>query len=47
MVPAAVANAIDDALRPFGVTVTDLPLTPERIWKLIRSASSPPVPPAA
>lgn len=47
MVPAAVANAIDDALRPFGVTVTELPLTPERIWKLIRSASSPPAPPVA
>jgi carbon-monoxide dehydrogenase large subunit len=38
MVPAALANAIEDALRPFNVKITQLPLTPERIWKLIQEA---------
>lgn len=33
--PAAIASAVEDALRPFDVTVTDLPLTPERILALI------------
>ena len=36
---AAIANAVADALRPWGVEVTDLPLSPERIRALIRSAS--------
>lgn len=42
MVPAAVANAIDDALRPLGVKIRELPLTPERIWKLIQEAKEQP-----
>lgn len=29
--PAAVMNAINDALRPFGARVTEMPFTPERI----------------
>jgi carbon-monoxide dehydrogenase large subunit len=29
---AALANAIADALSPFGVEPTDLPLTPSSIW---------------
>jgi carbon-monoxide dehydrogenase large subunit len=29
--PAAVVNAIEDALRPFGVSFTETPLTPERV----------------
>jgi carbon-monoxide dehydrogenase large subunit len=33
--PAAVANAVADALAPFGVRVTALPLTPERVLGLI------------
>ncbi|MGD9765700.1 MAG: xanthine dehydrogenase family protein molybdopterin-binding subunit [Candidatus Binatia bacterium] len=32
--PAAVANAIADALAPFKPKATELPLTPERVWKL-------------
>lgn len=28
---AAVANAVNDALKPFGVTITEIPLTPELI----------------
>ena len=31
----AVANAVMDALRPFGVEPLDLPLTPEKIWRVI------------
>jgi carbon-monoxide dehydrogenase large subunit len=31
----AIANAVCDALRPFGVRVTRLPLTPERVKSLI------------
>jgi carbon-monoxide dehydrogenase large subunit len=33
--PAAVANAIVDALREFGVRHIDLPATPERVWRAI------------
>jgi 2-furoyl-CoA dehydrogenase large subunit len=29
---AAIANAVADALRPLGVRVTGLPLTPPRLW---------------
>ena len=38
--PAAVANAVADALAPFGVTVTRLPLTPDAIVGLLSSAES-------
>ncbi|MFB4162295.1 xanthine dehydrogenase family protein molybdopterin-binding subunit [Alteribacillus sp. JSM 102045] len=34
--PAAVANAVEDALEPFGVRVKDLPLTPERVLECIK-----------
>jgi carbon-monoxide dehydrogenase large subunit len=33
--PAAVANAVSDALAPFGVSVNELPLTPTRVLELI------------
>ena len=36
--PAAIVSAIEDALRPFGVRITDLPVTPERLLALIQSA---------
>ena len=32
--PAAIASAVEDALKPFGVKVCDLPLTPELVWRL-------------
>lgn len=32
-VPAAIANALEDALQPFGVKITELPLKPEKIWR--------------
>ncbi|AMN39472.1 xanthine dehydrogenase family protein molybdopterin-binding subunit [Rhodoplanes sp. Z2-YC6860] len=34
--PAAIISAVEDALRPFGVRIRDLPLTPERLLKAIR-----------
>ncbi len=36
--PACLASAVEDALRHLGVRVNDLPLTPRRIWELIRDA---------
>jgi carbon-monoxide dehydrogenase large subunit len=36
--PAAIVSAIEDALRPFGVRITDLPVTPARLLALIQSA---------
>ena len=38
--PAAVLNAISDALKPFGVGVFEMPATPQRIRALIRSAQA-------
>jgi carbon-monoxide dehydrogenase large subunit len=35
-VPAAVANAVADALSPFGVRDLDPPYTPEKVWRAIR-----------
>jgi 2-furoyl-CoA dehydrogenase large subunit len=40
--PAAIGNAVADALRPLGVTITELPLTPDRVFHLLRRAKSPP-----
>ena len=36
--PAAILNAITDALRDFGVQMNETPATPERVHKLIRQA---------
>jgi carbon-monoxide dehydrogenase large subunit len=36
--PAAVINAINDALSPFGVSMDELPATPRRIREALRSA---------
>jgi len=36
----AVVNAVKDALRSFGVTHIDMPLTPERIWTAIHKNAS-------
>jgi aerobic carbon-monoxide dehydrogenase large subunit len=32
----AVANAVIDALEPFGITHLDVPMTPERVWSAIQ-----------
>jgi len=35
--PAAVANAVNDALRPLGVRIDALPITPRRIVAAVRA----------
>jgi carbon-monoxide dehydrogenase large subunit len=40
--PAAVVNAINDALSPFGVSIDEFPATPQRIRAALRAASSQP-----
>lgn len=35
---AAVANAVIDALSPFGITHLDMPLSSQRVWRAIRDA---------
>jgi aerobic carbon-monoxide dehydrogenase large subunit len=35
--PAAIANAIADALSPLGVSIDEFPLIPNRIWQLINA----------
>ncbi|MBI4593890.1 MAG: molybdopterin-dependent oxidoreductase, partial [Candidatus Rokubacteria bacterium] len=37
-VPAVIANAVSDALAPLGVRISELPMTPTRLWQLIRAA---------
>jgi carbon-monoxide dehydrogenase large subunit len=37
--PAAVANAVADALSPFGIEINELPVTPERLFRLIAAAN--------
>jgi len=34
----AIANAVIDALEPFGLTHLDIPLTPSKIWKAVAAA---------
>ncbi len=34
----AIANAVIDALEPFGLTHLDIPLTPQKIWKAVAAA---------
>ena len=36
--PAAVMNAVADALAPFGVTDIDMPASPERVWRALEEA---------
>ena len=36
--PGALANAVADALSPFGVKILELPITPERLWRQIQQA---------
>src|ERR671922_1155837 len=39
-VPAVIANAVSDALRPLGVRITELPMTPSGLWEIIRQAQT-------
>ena len=38
--PAAIANAVADALRPLGVEITEMPLTRERLWRRLQAAET-------
>ena len=40
--PSAVVNAAIDALAPMGVTALDMPMTSERLWRVISAAGSSP-----
>jgi carbon-monoxide dehydrogenase large subunit len=37
--PAAVVNAVIDALAPYGVKDIDMPLTPAQVWRAIQGRS--------
>ncbi len=37
-VPAVLANAVSDALKPLGIQITELPITPSRLWNLMETA---------
>ena len=37
-VPAVIANAVSDALRPLGISITELPMTPTRLHERIKAA---------
>ena len=39
--PACIANAISDALSPLGIEITEIPATPERIFRLVEEARRP------
>ncbi len=38
--PPALVNAVADALSPLGIEHIDMPMTPERVWRAIRAATS-------
>ncbi len=38
--PAAIANAIVHALRPLEIEITEMPMSPARIWRSIQAATS-------
>jgi carbon-monoxide dehydrogenase large subunit len=40
--PAAIANAIVDALKPLGVKHVEMPATPERLWRVIQQHQARP-----
>jgi len=40
--PAAIANALADALAPLGIEISELPMTPERLFRVIERAKTRP-----
>ena len=38
--PAAIANAVSDALAPLGIEIDTLPVTPDRLFRLVQAARS-------
>jgi aerobic carbon-monoxide dehydrogenase large subunit len=43
--PAAIANAVSDALRRFGVDVKSVPIKPSDLWQALQAARAAPAPP--
>ena len=41
--PAAIVNAVVDALAPLGVRHVDMPLTPSRVWAAMQGRAQPPI----
>src|SRR3989440_8026870 len=41
-VPPAIANAVSDALGPLGIRITELPMTPTRLYELIQRSRGAP-----
>ena len=39
--PAAITNALVDALKPLGVWHLDMPATPEKLWRIIQQHRTP------
>ena len=39
-VPGVISNAVCDALSPFGIEITELPLRPNKIWHMIQEAKT-------
>jgi carbon-monoxide dehydrogenase large subunit len=39
-VPGALCNAICDALQPFGIEITQLPMRPDRVWRALQQKRS-------
>jgi len=39
--PAAITNALVDALKPLGVRHLDMPATPEKLWRIIQQHRAP------
>lgn len=39
-VPGVITNAVCDALSPFGIEITELPLRPNKIWHMIQEAKA-------
>lgn len=35
--PVVIANAVTDALKPFNISIDQLPLSPDRIWSKINN----------
>ena len=35
--PPAIANAVVDALSHLGVTHLDIPITPEKVWQVLKA----------
>jgi carbon-monoxide dehydrogenase large subunit len=38
--PTAIVSAVCDALKSFGITHIDMPLTPPKVWRAIRAAQA-------